>query len=140
MERWNAGGWMGVPSVGTGGQARYVGRRFGEPEDDVDGGWLKVDGTDGMVPRPGPSDGAQLSVLDGGAGTGARGPWCVSSGEALASMRWLVEEWQRDGGTVREAMSVATVRELGEKIRDLLDEGRRVIHAGEERWPGADAE
>ncbi len=55
-------------------------------------------------------------------------------------MRWLVEEWQRDSGTTREAMSVAAVRELEEQVRDLLYEGRRIIYAGEERWPGADAE
>ncbi len=112
----------------------------GGPEHDGDGGGLKVAGTDGMVPPPGPSAGAQLSVLDGGTGTGARDPRCVSAEEALASMRWLVEEWQRDSGTTREAMSVAAVRELEEQVRDLLYEGRRIIYAGEERWPGADAE
>ena len=55
-------------------------------------------------------------------------------------MRWLVEEWQRDGGTDHEVMPVAAVRELEEQVRDLLYEGRRIIYAGEERWPGADAE
>ncbi|MGP8161376.1 MAG: hypothetical protein ACLQGJ_09195 [Candidatus Dormibacteria bacterium] len=35
---------------------------------------------------------------------------------------------------------MAAVRELGEQVRDLLYEGRRIIYAGEERWPGADAE
>lgn len=35
---------------------------------------------------------------------------------------------------------VAAVRELGEQVRDLLYEGRRIIRAGEERSPGADAE
>ena len=106
----------------------------------VEGGRLRVDGREGMAPPTGPSDAAHLSVLDGGAGTGAPGLRCVSAGEALASMRWLVEEWQLDGGTDREAMPVTAVRELGEQVRDLLYEGRRIIYAGEERWPGADAE
>jgi hypothetical protein len=64
----------------------------------------------------------------------------VSSGEALASVRRLVEEWQRDGGTDRGAVPAAAVRELREQVRNLLHEGRRLIHAGEERWPGAAAE
>jgi hypothetical protein len=103
----------------------------------VDGGWLKVEEIDGMVPPPGPSDGARLSVLDGGAGTDARGPRFVSAGKAVASMRWLVKEWRRAGGADGEAMPVAAV---GEQVRELLFEGRRIIYAGEERWPGAEAE
>jgi hypothetical protein len=133
-------GRTGAPSVGVGGQTRYGWGRFGEPEDDMDGGWLKADGMEGAEPPPAPSDDAELSVLEGGAEMGVRGPRCASSLEALASMRWLVAECQRNGGTDREARSVAAVRELGEQVRDLLHEGRRIIHAGEERWPGADAE